>query len=43
MSPNPPRRHQHDDDSDHEIESMKQCLQARVFVPLLTELLAYKR
>src|SRR5262249_9447395 len=39
MSPNPPTRGEDNDDSNHKIESMKECFQTRIFVPSLAELL----
>src|SRR2546425_12651143 len=39
MPPHPPNNCEHDQDSDHEIELMKKCLEARIFVPALTKLL----
>src|SRR2546423_13866389 len=39
MTPNPPGNSKHDQDSDNEIESMKEILEPRIFVPLLAQLL----
>src|SRR5229473_6129667 len=39
VSPDPPRDQNHERDSNHEVESVKQGLEHRILVPLLTQLL----